>query len=40
MPVEWLIGRIYVLGGTVTVSVKLGDARAAWFHERMRGRRL
>src|ERR1041385_645753 len=40
--VEWLIRRIHVLGGTVTLSVTLGDARAAWLRERFargRGRR-
>jgi len=31
--VEWLIRRIHVLGGTVRLSVTLGDARAAWLRE-------
>ena len=32
--VEWLIRRIYRLGGTVTVSVALGDAGRAWMRDR------
>ena len=37
--VEWLIRRIHVLGGTVRLSVTLGDARAAWLRERFERRR-
>jgi predicted XRE-type DNA-binding protein len=33
--VEWLIRRIYALGGTVTVTVTLGDAGRAWMRDRM-----
>ena len=33
---EWLIRRIHALGGTVSVSVALGDARRAWMRERFR----
>jgi predicted XRE-type DNA-binding protein len=40
--IEWLIRRIHRLGGSVEVSVSLGDARSAWRREsfaRMRARR-
>jgi hypothetical protein len=40
--VEWLIRRIHVLGGSVEVTVTLGDARRSWMVERstrMRQRR-
>jgi predicted XRE-type DNA-binding protein len=36
--IEWLIRRIYRMGGTVTLHVDLGDAQRAWF-EAMRLRR-
>ena len=34
--VEWLIRRIHRLGGTVQVSVTLGDAGRKWVLDRMR----
>ena len=34
--VEWLIRRIYRLGGTVTLQVELGDARRAWRQAKVR----
>ena len=37
---EWLIRRIYRMGGSVTLTVTLGDARRAWSaagFRRMRG---
>jgi predicted XRE-type DNA-binding protein len=40
--VEWLIRRVYRLGGTVGLVVKLGDARREWVQaasRRMRARR-
>ena len=32
--IEWLIGRIYRLGGTVQVTVTLGDAGRKWVLDR------
>ena len=32
--VEWLIRRIHRLGGSVQVTVTLGDARRAWIRDR------
>jgi predicted XRE-type DNA-binding protein len=37
--IEWLIRRIHHLGGAVTVSVTLGDARRTW-SDAMRRRSL
>jgi predicted XRE-type DNA-binding protein len=39
--VEWLIRRIYRLGGSVTITVTLGDAERAWTARQFarRGRR-
>ena len=36
---EWLIRRIYRMGGRVEIRVELGDVRRAWFQERFRRRR-
>ena len=33
---EWLIRRIYRLGGSVSLTVTLGDARAEWGRRRLR----
>jgi predicted XRE-type DNA-binding protein len=37
---EWLIRRIYNLGGQVTVTVRLGDARRDWARQRFAAARL
>ncbi|HSQ31953.1 MAG TPA: XRE family transcriptional regulator [Gemmatimonadaceae bacterium] len=40
--VEWLIRRIHRMGGSVDITVKLGDVKRAWHRERfarMRARR-
>ena len=37
--IEWLIRRIYRLGGSVTLQIEVGDARRAWAAA-MRRRRL
>jgi predicted XRE-type DNA-binding protein len=36
--VEWLIRRIYRLGGSVTITVTLGDAQRAWTARQLGGR--
>ena len=36
--IEWLIRRVYRLGGSVTLQVELGDAARAW-SQAMRARR-
>ena len=37
---EWLIRRVYRMGGTVEVRVELGDVARAWSVERFRRRRI
>jgi predicted XRE-type DNA-binding protein len=37
--VEWLIRRVHAMGGTVTLSVELGDVRREWRRERFRAAR-
>ena len=32
---EWLIRRIHRLGGSVSVTVDLGDAKRAWYQARL-----
>ena len=34
--IEWLIRRIYRMGGSVTIHVELGDARRAWWMARLK----
>lgn len=36
--IEWLIRRIYRMGGSVTLHVEIGDARRAWFQAKRRER--
>jgi predicted XRE-type DNA-binding protein len=35
--VEWLIRRIHAMGGTVTLSIELGNVAEEWRRERFRG---
>ena len=37
---EWLIRRIYRLGGSVTLQIEVGDARRAWWQGMFRRRRI
>ena len=37
--VEWLIRRIHRMGGSVELTVVLGDTRAAWYRERFERQR-
>ena len=32
--IEWLIHRVHQMGGSVSITVTLGDPRRAWFRER------
>jgi hypothetical protein len=32
--IEWLIRRVHRMGGSVTLSIELGDAGRAWLRER------
>lgn len=34
--VEWLIRRVYAMGGTVSLSIELGDVAGEWRRERFR----
>jgi predicted XRE-type DNA-binding protein len=36
--IEWLIRRIYRMGGSVTLRVEVGDARRAWWDAKFRKR--